>query len=297
MTSDGTHPGGGAAILVAYLADRITALESGVVVPKLSLIGSSRKPEGAAGTTTTYQFMVTRNTTAGTASVRWDVVPFCGVTVNGNDFAAGVIPSGTVTFADGSAHKTFDVVVKGDNTAEGSELFNVVLSDPSNGYGLYFATGRAQVTNDDGDPPLWAPDQLGAKLVDYSMPMQGVDADAGTWTGIKGVLAYAQADSARRPTYNTTSYGGLGAVVFDGVNDVLLLADPTKLPSSNAHFGWVRHDLRRQRHLDWLWARRPGHVREATPVRQDERKPLRHPDPPKLNAKQELRHVQRHQLV
>ena len=234
MTTDGTHPGGGYAIFAAYMDDRIRALEGGTVLPKFSLIGSTRKVEGTAGASTTYKFMVTRNTNIGQASVKWAVSGFSGATVKATDFVAGVIPSGVATIADGAAFTTFDVVVKGDNDAESDELFNVTLSEPSNGYGLYFANARGQITNDDGPPPLWTPDQLGTKLVDYFVASDA-SATPGAWGGRKAVMAYSQPDAAKQPVYSTTFNGRFD---FDGVDDYFEMTKGTdQLPAGSAYCG------------------------------------------------------------
>jgi len=234
MVKDGTHPGPGYAILAAFMDDRIRALEGGTVVPKFSLIGSTRKVEGAAGSSTTYTFMVTRNTTVGQASVKWAVTGFSGATVKPTDFVAGVLPSGTATIASGAAFTTFNVVVKGDSDAESDELFDVTLSEPSNGYGLYFTTARGQITNDDGPPPLWNPIQLGSKLIDYFVAADAADTPA-TWTGRKNVMAYSQADASKRPVYSTTFNGRFD---FDGVDDYFEMSKGTdQLPTGSAYCG------------------------------------------------------------
>ncbi|WP_157840586.1 hypothetical protein [Sphingomonas sp. Ant20] len=234
MTADGTHPGGGTAIFAAYMDDRIRALEGGTVLPKFSLIGSTRKVEGAAGATTTYTFMVTRNTTIGQASVKWAVSGFSGATIKATDFVAGVIPSGVATIANGAAFTTFNVVVKGDNDAESDELFDVTLSEPSNGYGLYFTNARGQITNDDGPPPLWTPDQLGTKLIDYFVASDA-SATPGAWSGRKNVMAYSQPDSTKQPVYSTTFNGRFD---FDGVDDYFEMSKGTnQLPAGSAYCG------------------------------------------------------------
>jgi hypothetical protein len=98
--------------------------------------------EGAANTTTTANFTITRmGSLAGQAVVNWKTSD--GTATAGSDYVAG---SGSVTFADGEATKTVAVTVNGDNTPESDETFNLVLSTTANYAAI---SGLATIRNDD----------------------------------------------------------------------------------------------------------------------------------------------------
>ncbi|WP_206244917.1 Calx-beta domain-containing protein [Novosphingobium terrae] len=103
--------------------------------------------EGAPGDNTPFTFTVTRSDGTGTASVHYAVT---GAATNGANTAdfGGLLPSGTVSFADGETQKTITVIVTGDHLAENDEGFVVTLSNPQN---AAIATGSASATilNDD----------------------------------------------------------------------------------------------------------------------------------------------------
>ncbi len=112
----------------------------------------SRLAEGTGGTTA-FQFQVTR---AGaptlTQSVDWTVAGRDGngtVPANAADFAGGVLPSGTITFAPGEFVRMVVVQVVADGRSELNERFGLVLSNPSAGVAI--GTGAAQgiILNDD----------------------------------------------------------------------------------------------------------------------------------------------------
>jgi Ca2+-binding RTX toxin-like protein len=78
-----------------------------------------------------------------------------------SDFAGGVLPTGTVTFAAGETSKTVTVLVAGDTTVEPNEGFKVTLSDPTGGASIAGAVGTATLLNDDVAPntdPVASPD-------------------------------------------------------------------------------------------------------------------------------------------
>jgi beta-glucanase (GH16 family) len=107
-------------------------------------------PEGNAGTTP-FTFTVTRSgSTAGAGSVAWTVSGSGSNPANAADFARGVLPSGTVSFAAGQSQKTITVNVAGDRTAEPNEGFTVTLSKPSSGLSIGTATATGTIVNDDG---------------------------------------------------------------------------------------------------------------------------------------------------
>ena len=110
----------------------------------------SVKAEGNTGTTA-FTFTVSRDASAGSASVNWALNGLGGVgQANAADFAA---TSGTVSFADGESSKTLTVLVNGDLNHEANETFGVLLQNPSATYGIGTALAAGTIQNDDVNGP------------------------------------------------------------------------------------------------------------------------------------------------
>jgi Ca2+-binding RTX toxin-like protein len=144
-------PSAGTTITTASAAGTILNDDAGFAIEAVS----ADKAEGAAGTATPFTFRITRTGNATAArTVAWTVG---GAAVTGADFAGGVLPAGTVTFAAGETVKTISLSVAGNNVAEGNESFTVTLSDPGAGASLVTAAANGVIRNDDassGNDPL-----------------------------------------------------------------------------------------------------------------------------------------------
>ena len=106
--------------------------------------------EGNSGTTV-VSFTVTRGgDPLGAASASWSVAGSGAAPANAADFAGGMLPSGTVSFASGQTSRTIAVNVAGDNRAEPDETFTLTLSDPV-GAVLGTASATATIQSDDID--------------------------------------------------------------------------------------------------------------------------------------------------
>ena len=121
-------PSNGATLGTASAVGTILNDDTGYAIAATSAV----KQEGAAGTTTAYIFTVTRTgNTASAATLNWSVA---GAGANGataEDFAGGVLPAGTISFAAGETSKTITVNVAGDNLVEPDEGFVVNLTLPT----------------------------------------------------------------------------------------------------------------------------------------------------------------------
>jgi hypothetical protein len=111
-----------------------------------------REGDGAA---TDFTFTVTRTGTAAAAhTLDWSTadggIPGT-VGAQAADFAGGVLPSGTVTFAPGELRQTITVSVAGDELRELNESFIVTLANPSAGAALGRAGASAAILNDDAE--------------------------------------------------------------------------------------------------------------------------------------------------
>jgi hypothetical protein len=119
----------------------------GVVVPariSIDTTVASTTPqfEGDTGTTTTYTLTLKRSgNTDATMSLDYVVNPGAGVTAS--DFAGGVIPSGTVSFASGQTSATVNVLVAGDAINELDKTFNITVTDPLGQIQLVDAAGKS----------------------------------------------------------------------------------------------------------------------------------------------------------
>jgi len=115
----------------------------------IAVAGSPGKPEGNAGPTP-FAFTLTRSgDTSTTHSVAWSVTGSTATPADADDFASGVLSSGTVTFAAGEAIRTVIVDVEGDSVIESNDGFAVELSAPSPGLTIVTATAGATIANDD----------------------------------------------------------------------------------------------------------------------------------------------------
>ena len=107
-------------------------------------------PEAANGATRDYTFTVTRsgNTDAAT-TVDWSVTGSGSHAADAADFAGGVLPSGTLSFAAGESSKTITVTVNGDYFQEADEGFSVTLANASAGSTITTASADGVIRNDD----------------------------------------------------------------------------------------------------------------------------------------------------
>ena len=119
--------------------------------PTISIaVVAADKQEGDTGTTP-FSFTITRSgDTKGTSSVAWAADG--SNRANAADFAGGVLPSGTVTFAAGETAKTVVVAVAGDKFAEADEEFTVTLSAPTGAVLGAAAAAIGRIRNDDAYP-------------------------------------------------------------------------------------------------------------------------------------------------
>ncbi len=105
--------------------------------------------EGNTGATP-YSFSITRGgNTAVAASAAWKVAGAAPYPTTASDFAGGLMPGGTISFAAGETRKTLIIGVAGDTLAERDEGFTVTLATPgaNTTLGTYSAAGL--IRNDD----------------------------------------------------------------------------------------------------------------------------------------------------
>lgn len=115
-----THPAfsGGSAVIDSLIRDDDLGLQ---------MSGPSSITEGSEGTTQLVAYTLTRNASVSSETLYWRVVGGPGQSVDGADFAGGVLPSGTVTFAANSATATFNFTVQGDGWVEANESLRIEI--------------------------------------------------------------------------------------------------------------------------------------------------------------------------
>ncbi len=107
------------------------------------------KAEGNAGSTA-YVFTVSRpGALLPAATVGWAAAGSGGAAANAGDFAGGVLPAGTLSFAALQTTASITVHVAGDAAVEPDEQFSVTLSGATAGIAITTASATGIITGDD----------------------------------------------------------------------------------------------------------------------------------------------------
>lgn len=137
-----------------------TAILNAVIQSDDSLLSiaatSANKPEGTAATpggTTAFTFTVTRTGALGVAQgVSFTTAGAVGggtAPATAPDFATGVFPAGSFSFAPGQTTRVITINVGADQTAELNDRFAVTLASPTGGAQLGTAVANGIILNDD----------------------------------------------------------------------------------------------------------------------------------------------------
>jgi len=106
---------------------------------------SASKAEGNAGSTA-FTFTLTRGgDTSASQSVAWSVAGSGANPASAADFAGGISPSGSATFAAGETSRIITIAVQGDTAGEANEGFAVTLSNPSPGLTVTTASAAGTI--------------------------------------------------------------------------------------------------------------------------------------------------------
>lgn len=98
----------------------------------IELVGQAAQVEGNTGDTTNFVYRVERVGSLAATTVAWNVYGTGDYQAGIDDFVGGVMPSGTLSFADGVSELFITVGVTGDDTYGPDESFRVVLSGNDN---------------------------------------------------------------------------------------------------------------------------------------------------------------------
>ena len=111
------------------------------------------RPEGTGGGTTPFSFTVSRSgDTAAAANIGWTVAGIDGpgtFAANAEDFAGGVLPSGTVSFGAAETSRTITVNVAADGRSEANERFAVMLGNVPTGGAVASVPAQGAILGDD----------------------------------------------------------------------------------------------------------------------------------------------------
>ncbi|TWT49574.1 Calx-beta domain protein [Rubripirellula amarantea] len=158
--------------------------------PTLEIAAETSDQDEGDADATSFTFTVTRaNSTTGTTTVDFAVVGSGTTPAAADDFTGGVLPTGTVTFADGETTQTITIDVAGDTTVELDETFTVTLSNPSTDAVVTIASADGSITND--DVPLGATLAIAATTADQ---------DEGDATSTSFTFTVTRADSTTGTT-------------------------------------------------------------------------------------------------
>ena len=211
-------------------------LDFGLKTPATITIGDVTMNEGTGGTTTSFDFTVTRSSTEDAINL---TVNTSHVTTGASDFTA--ISGGMVSFAAaGNLTATVSVLVNHDAVVEPNEIFNVVLSGAPAHATLTDDTGAGTITNDDTDvsvavSPSSVLENGGTNLV-YTFTRTGVTTGALTVNFSVGGTAdfgtdYTQSGAATFSAMTGTVTFGAGnpttAVTIDPATDQTVENDET----------------------------------------------------------------------
>ncbi len=210
---DGGLLGGATAFSLSIIPDHVVT----VLAPVVTLNASeSEIVEGDSGTTTinyTVRRSSTDSSTLPAATYNYAVTG----DVNADDFAGGVLPSGSVVFAEGQTVANFSIQVAGDTDAESDEDFTVTLSNIPSAYTTTDANATTTITADDTGMALAVSTasvtENGATNIVYTFTRSGVVSDPMT----------ANFDIGGTATFNT-DYTQSGAATFDGTNGTVTFA-------------------------------------------------------------------------
>ncbi|MEB3276443.1 MAG: Calx-beta domain-containing protein, partial [Cyanobacteriota bacterium] len=174
--------------------------------PGLTITAASvSQQEGNSGSTA-FSFTITRTgSTSGSCSVDWAVDNSVSGSVDASDFVAGVLPFGTVSFADGETSKTITLNLAGDTAVEGDEVLRVTLSNAS-GAAIATATASSTVRNDDTSLAISATDASKAEGNSGTTAYSFTVTRSGDLSG-SGTVAWSVSGSGGDPA-NASDFAG-----------------------------------------------------------------------------------------
>ena len=150
--------------------------------PTISIADAATSNENAAAITTTVTMS---GASASTVTLDWSTSN--GTASAGDDYSTA---GGTLIFNPGETSKTVSVNVLADNLPEGTETFNIGLSNVSSGVTIADATGVITITDDDGNPTI----SISPATVSENTSAVSVDVSLSYLTPLVVTVDYATSD-------------------------------------------------------------------------------------------------------
>ena len=193
-----------------------TASAGGTILPvpsatALSIAAASASNADSTSGTVPFTFTVTRSgNTAIASSATWTVTGSGTSPAVTADFAGGVLPSGTVSFAAGQTSQTITINVAANTVLQASQGFTVSLSKPSSGTSIATASATGTI--------LPAP---AATLAIAALSASNADSTSGTVPFTFTVTRSGNTAIASSATWTVTGSGTSPAVAADFAGGVL----------------------------------------------------------------------------
>ncbi|WP_439596674.1 Calx-beta domain-containing protein [Falsiroseomonas sp.] len=188
------------------LLDDDTQRDSYAITP-----ASSSRAEGTGSGVTVHEFTVTREGELSATQLAWSVAGTGPAAADAADFLGGVLPSGTISFAEGQDSQVVKVRVLRDATVEVDEAFALTLRAPG---GQVLATADATIGNDDAPPPAFT----------ASLASTAASRAEGTGTGVtvyEYTVTRSGTLSAAELSWSATGSGPAAANAADFMGNVL----------------------------------------------------------------------------
>ena len=197
----------GATILTGEASVTIVNDDRGL---SIAVLGSDRQDEGNQGQVTEFTYRVERvGDSNGSVSVDWALQGAGTYPANAGSFVGGVLPSGSLVFADGETFKDIVIRVQGDDVLGPDQGFEVVLSDPQ-GIDLINDRASGTIVNDDN--------QFAIRVVDSVL----AEGNGGATTIFRfTVTRSGDASSAANIDWSVAGSGSAPADAADFVGGVL----------------------------------------------------------------------------
>jgi len=166
----------------------------------IAALGPVDQLEGNAGETTAFVYRVERVGDLAATTVDWSVAGTGDYQVGADDFVGGVVPGGTITFADGVSYVDITLQVAGDDVYGPDEGFRVLLSNNAN---LINSEESGVIRNDDS---------LVGITANAASHLEG---DSGTTAFVFTVTRSGATDLAASVAWDVVGSGGHPANVAD----------------------------------------------------------------------------------
>ena len=164
--------------------------------PTISIADAATSNENAAAITTTVTMS---GASASTITLNWSTSD--GTASAGDDYSTA---GGILIFNPGETSKTVSVNVLADNLPEGTETFNIGLSNVSSGATIADATGVITITDDDGNPTI----SISPATVSESTSAVSVDVSLSFLTPLTVTVQYATSDGTATAGSDYTATSG-----------------------------------------------------------------------------------------